>query len=149
VQTHHYSQDGHQDLQGRGRQLTRLRQSMPAMVCVGLIAAASEAAAQEEITPDMSANSMFFGCRAFAEGQMSVKSLSLANFCSGVVHGLAYLSNSLPPDFRSCVPETSNAQQKARVVVKYIEANPERMHEHFELLAVEAFHYAWPCSSDR
>ncbi len=93
---------------------------------------------------------MFFGCKAFAEGQMADQQLyGLGNFCSGVVHGLAYLSNNLPPDSRSCIPATSTARQLARVVVKYIEAHPERMHEDFKQLAVEAFHYAWPCSSDR
>jgi Rap1a immunity proteins len=36
-------------------------------------------------------------------------------------------------------------RQAMAVVVKYIEARPERMHEHFGLLAVEALTAAWPC----
>jgi hypothetical protein len=32
-----------------------------------------------------------------------------------------------------------------RVAVAYIERRPQRMHEDFRMLAVEAFHEAWPC----
>jgi Rap1a immunity proteins len=31
------------------------------------------------------------------------------------------------------------------VVIKYIEARPERMHEQFGKLALEALTAAWPC----
>jgi hypothetical protein len=31
------------------------------------------------------------------------------------------------------------------LVVKYIEARPERMHEPFGVLALEAFKATWPC----
>ena len=31
------------------------------------------------------------------------------------------------------------------VVIKYIEARPERMHEQFGDLAIEALMAAWPC----
>ena len=35
--------------------------------------------------------------------------------------------------------------RKARVAVTHIEARPERMHEDFRALAVEAMQKAWPC----
>ena len=35
--------------------------------------------------------------------------------------------------------------QRARVAVTYVEARPERMHEDFRVLAVEAMQKAWPC----
>jgi len=35
--------------------------------------------------------------------------------------------------------------QSVAVVVKYIEARPERMHELFGVLALEALTAAWPC----
>ena len=35
--------------------------------------------------------------------------------------------------------------QAIAVVVKYIEARPERMHEDFRALALEALTAAWPC----
>jgi hypothetical protein len=33
------------------------------------------------------------------------------------------------------------------VVVAYIERRPQRMHEDFGVLAVEALHEAWPCKN--
>jgi Rap1a immunity proteins len=35
--------------------------------------------------------------------------------------------------------------QSVAVVVKYIEARPQRMHEPFGKLALEALTAAWPC----
>jgi hypothetical protein len=35
--------------------------------------------------------------------------------------------------------------QTVAVVIKYIEARPERMHEDFGKLAYEALTAAWPC----
>jgi Rap1a immunity proteins len=74
---------------------------------------------------------------------------SAANFCSGVVHGLAYVGKILPAELIFCAPPTSDARQLARVVINYIDAHPQRMHEDFRMLTLEAFHQAWPCKSDR
>ena len=102
-------------------------------------------------TPDTSANSVFLGCKAFSEDRVTSSQLNqLGNFCSGIVHGLAGVGQQLtPPEWQSCVPSTSTARQLARVVISYIEARPQRMHEDFRRLTLEAFHYAWPCKSDR
>jgi hypothetical protein len=35
--------------------------------------------------------------------------------------------------------------QIVRVVVVYIERRPQRMHENFKDLVLEALHDAWPC----
>jgi len=44
-----------------------------------------------------------------------------------------------------CPPDEVTVAQRARVAVTYIEARPERMHEDFRVLAVEAMQKAWPC----
>ena len=126
-----------------------LRQIVRAVVWTALIVSASEAASQP--TEDTSANSVFLGCKAFVDGRVTNAQLNAdANFCSGVVHALAGIGQYLSsPEWRSCAPATSSAQQLARVVVNYIEARPERMHEDFRRLTLEAFHYAWPCKSSR
>jgi hypothetical protein len=99
---------------------------------------------------DTSANSVFLGCKALVEDRAPTAQLiNLAGFCAGVVHALGYAGKILPPEYQSCVPPTSDARQLARVVVKYIEARPQRMHEDFKDLTMEAFHDAWPCKSDR
>ena len=75
--------------------------------------------------------------------------LNVGGFCAGVVHGLGYVGKILPPEYEFCVPPTADALQGARVVVNYIEARPQRMHEHFRQLTLEALHDAWPCKSGR
>src|SRR5262249_32402699 len=119
-----------------------------AVVSATLFVSATEATAQES-PGDNSANSVFSGCKAFVEGRTTSSKLHAeGNFCSGAVHALAGVGKYLsPPEWQSCVPANSTAGQLARVVINYIEARPQRMHEDFRLLTLEAFHYAWPCKS--
>jgi hypothetical protein len=37
--------------------------------------------------------------------------------------------------------------QGTQVIIAYIEARPQRMHEDFRVLAVEAMQKAWPCKN--
>jgi hypothetical protein len=81
-----------------------------------------------------SANEMLSGCtpplrEALRQGR-----------CAGYVAGLVYARSVF-----LCVPEGATPEQGVRVVVKYIEARPERMHEPFGKLALEALEEAWPC----
>jgi hypothetical protein len=109
------------------------------------------AGVRAEEDADTSANSVFLGCKAFVEGQATNLRLNqLGNYCSGIVHGLAGVGEYLTPqEWQSCIPPTSTARQLARVVISYIEARPQRMHEDFRGLTLEAFRYAWPCKSGR
>jgi len=96
-------------------------------VVVAFFVAVVSAAAQQP-TEDTSANSVFLGCKAYAENRMTNMRLgAIGHFCAGVVHGLAYVAVRLPQEDRSCAPPTSDAQQLARVVISYIEARPQRM----------------------
>jgi hypothetical protein len=120
------------------------------LLCLIEAALIGSATAQSNVQEDTSANLAFLGCKAFAEGRATNAQLvNAAGFCSGVVHGLAYVGNVLPPEYEFCAPPTSTARQLARVVINYIEARPQRMHEDFRMLTLEAFHYAWPCKSGR
>ena len=106
-----------------------LHQIVRAVVCAALILSVSEVAAQQR-TDDTSANSVFLGCKAFVEDRVTVRLASVANFCAGVVHGLSATARYVsPPEWQSCAPADSDTRQLLRVVVKYIEAHPERMHE--------------------
>jgi hypothetical protein len=89
----------------------------------------------------------FLGCKAFAEGRPNAQPqlYGMAHYCSGVVHGLVAVGPLLPANLKFCPPQASNPSQLARVVVQYIEAEPQRMHEDFRQLTLEAFHDAWPC----
>jgi hypothetical protein len=46
---------------------------------------------------------------------------------------------------RFCPADGATISQTKKVVIKYIEDRPERLHEAFLLLAVEALRKAWPC----
>jgi len=58
--------------------------------------------------------------------------------CVGLLEGLAHTGTF-------CVPSGVTRNQVVAVVVKDIEARPERMHERFGKLATEALTAAWPC----
>jgi hypothetical protein len=60
--------------------------------------------------------------------------------CAGFVAGVAFARKPIV-----CVPQEVTTGQLMAVVVKYIEARPERMHEPFADLALEALTAAWPC----
>jgi hypothetical protein len=121
---------------------------MRAVVWAALIASAGEAAAQLP-AGDTSANAILRGCKAFVEGRAADAQLfGLGNFCAGIVTGLASVGQQLsPPEWKSCAPSGTNAQEMARVVVDYIGTHPERMHEDFRQLTLQALHDAWPCKS--
>jgi Ssp1 endopeptidase immunity protein Rap1a len=129
-------------------QLITVTGLMRVVVCAALIVSASEATAQLP-AGDTSANAIVRGCQAFVEGRATDTQLyGLGNFCAGIVLGLASVGQQLsPPEWQSCAPAASNAQQLARVVLDYIGAHPERMREDFKRLTLEAFHDAWPCRS--
>lgn len=59
--------------------------------------------------------------------------------CSGTIDGLFYAGAGL------CPPDGVTVGQMTRVVVKYLEQNPQRLHEDFKKLALEAMRRAWPC----
>jgi hypothetical protein len=91
----------------------------------------------------------FLGCKAFAEGRPNTQPqlYGMAHFCSGVVDGLVAVGPLLPANLQFCPLEASSPSLLARVVVLYVEAQPQRMHEDFRQLTLEAFHNAWPCKS--
>src|SRR5262249_35563960 len=64
-----------------------------------------------------------------------------AGRCIGLIQGLAYA----PQLVGVCPPAEVTYAQRARVAVTYIEARPERVHEDFRVLAVQARKIAWPC----
>ncbi len=64
-----------------------------------------------------------------------------AGRCIGLMQGLGFASRLLG----ACPPDEVTVAQRARVAVTYVEARPDRMHEDFRALAVEAMREAWPC----
>jgi Rap1a immunity proteins len=65
--------------------------------------------------------------------------------CYAMIVGVGYVTGDMPEHLRSCRPDKVTNEQLVRVVISYVEARPERMHEDIRQLALEAFHRAWPC----
>jgi hypothetical protein len=84
-----------------------------------------------------SANAAMPGCRE-AEKYHS-PNIYKRGLCMGIV------STLLDLDPKICLPPSVTNFQAVRVVVKYIDARPERLHENFKALAGEALRAAWPC----
>jgi hypothetical protein len=89
-----------------------------------------------------SANYIMPGCRAFLEPDppkdMNTKFLSTQ--CRAIIRGLVYALSS-----NICPPKSKETHEDVRVVVKYIDEQPARLHEQFFALALEALRAAWPC----
>jgi hypothetical protein len=67
--------------------------------------------------------------------------------CGGTINTLLFLGNALPEGFKVCCPKGATSEQAARVIVSYMQSNPETLHEPFQILAMQALRKAWPCKS--
>lgn len=89
----------------------------------------------------MSANIIMPGCRYLLQPETSPSDKMvylIAAKCNGLVEGIAFAA--------VCTPDGAvTIDQTIRVVVKYIDGRPERQHEDFKALALEALRAAWPC----
>ena len=110
-----------------------------------LIALSASAATADE--NPYSANSMLPAC-------MAVLAISSGNpaagidpvemgRCIGMIEGVALLANYGV----FCPPAGAAIKQRIQVIIAYIEARPQRMHEDFRVLAAEAMQKAWPCKN--
>jgi hypothetical protein len=90
---------------------------------------------------DFSANRWLPYCKSFITPVRAPDAnlgSSYPSYCAGEVEGLAFASCArVPPDV--------TASQAVRVVVRYIEQRPQRMHESFLKLAPAALINARPC----
>ncbi len=106
--------------------------------------AAADAVSDREILQRISAAHILDACReapgssAYEEGE-----------CWGqivMLYMLAFAADDYLGDAsRFCPPDGASPAQTKKVVLKYIDERPERHHEPFAFLAVEALRKAWPC----
>jgi hypothetical protein len=110
-------------------------------VAAAVFLSASAASAVEDAT--LSADHMLPACKAFIadDAPRDIYVLFEAGRCVGLMQGLGYASRLVGV----CPPAEVTFAQMARVAVTYFEARPERTHEDFRVLAIEAMQKAWPC----
>jgi Ssp1 endopeptidase immunity protein Rap1a len=129
--------------QWRGGSL--MRQILLAVLAAALVAGNAEAQHGYEIT---SANDMVPKCKKFLaprEGEDTLATAWGQGVCVATIDSLMQVAPMFPPHLRSCPPKEVTIGQSVRVVLAYIERRPQRMHENFRGLTVEAIHEAWPC----
>ena len=120
---------------------------MRAIICSALMALTITAARAVETDRD-SANFMLSYCK---EALVDDDGTFGTGMCLGEIKALLFTFDTLqllhPSDPPICVdiPEGVSTGQATRVVIRYIEARPTRMHEQFLRLAMLALVDAWPC----
>jgi hypothetical protein len=83
------------------------------------------------------------------EGEDNWETLARGSSCLGLVRGVSltlhFLKDDLPEHARVCLPGGSTPGQYIRIVVKYLEARPERLHLRDVDLIMSALEDAFPC----
>ena len=106
--------------------------SVSAVILIAGLVMVSEAFA--EAAKRYSANSIVSGCRFF-DGPTTSQNPRFdpygQGYCVGLLEGLDY-------EGVKCRPSEVTLGQLVRVVLTYIDSRPERMHEDFRVLAIEA-----------
>ena len=71
-----------------------------------------------------------------------------AGSCEGMIETAMLFSPNLPADVRACPPAQGSVLQSAKVLLRYLENNPNRLNEPGITIAIEALRDAWPCQGD-
>ena len=71
-----------------------------------------------------------------------------AGVCEGMIETAMLFSPNLPADVRACPPAQGSTLQSAKVLLRYLDNNPDRASEPGITVAIEAFRDAWPCRGD-
>ncbi len=71
-----------------------------------------------------------------------------AGSCEGMIETAMLFSPNLPADLRACPPAQGSVMQSAKVLLRYLNDNPDRVKEPGVTIAIEAFRDAWPCHGD-
>lgn len=89
--------------------------------------------------------------RALENGSMTHNEMFHSGLCLGMMEGVIsmmqfYQTSNVPDDYKACFPNDSmSTAQATRIVVKYLKANPEVLHQDATYLTTLALHKAFPC----
>jgi hypothetical protein len=127
-----------------GRQMALVREeTMRATICAAMLALAiTSAAAPVSAAGTMTGSDIYNGCFLLAYPPASpppAGNILAQGYCAGAVSAVA-LTNP-----RVCAPGGWNTGQAVAAVLRFLDMHPERRHEDFSALALEALARAWPC----
>lgn len=88
-------------------------------------------------------------CELLVEGSFrdNVEARS-AGACEGMIETAMFFAPNLPADVRACPPALGSVLESARVLLRYLDQNPDRLNMPGITLAFEAFRVDWPCQGD-
>jgi hypothetical protein len=88
-------------------------------------------------------------CQALIEGSFHDYDVARsAGACEAMVETAMVFSPNMPADVRGCPPPQGSVLESAKVLVRYLDNNPDRLEEAGITVALEAFRDAWPCRGD-
>jgi Rap1a immunity proteins len=88
-------------------------------------------------------------CRAFTEGSFHDNDeAKSAGACEGMVETAMVFSPNMPAEVRGCPPAQGSVLESAKVLLRYLDNNPDRLEEAGITVTLEAFRDAWPCRGD-
>jgi Rap1a immunity proteins len=88
-------------------------------------------------------------CRALVEGSFSDSDEARsAGACEGMIETATIFSPNLPAELRACPPAQGSTLASVKVLLQYLDRNPDRLSEAGITLAIEALRDAWPCDGD-
>jgi hypothetical protein len=106
--------------------------------------------ANENARADFTGNDLHTACMRASikkvEELGSVRSDVLyTGHCIGMISSLIAVGSYLQGNFRFCPSKDSSVVQASKIFVKFLNDNPERLHEVAILLMIHAFTAAFPC----
>jgi hypothetical protein len=110
-----------------------------AVVVVGLALLGHRGIVAGATVPD--GNTLLEDCTAFVRPSETAASAFSRGWCLGYIMGIV-------EDVRNrgiCFPKGSNIGQMVRIVVRYLEVHPAKLHLPAWDIVIEALHDAWPC----
>jgi Rap1a immunity proteins len=88
-------------------------------------------------------------CELLVEGSFhDNREARSAGACEGMIETAMFFSPNLPPDVRACPPTQGSILESAKVLLRYLDQNPDRLEVPGITLAFEAFRDSWPCRGD-
>ena len=110
----------------------------------GALASGSATAA-----PVATGNELLQWCKNVLSNNEAESTSYTAGYCTAVVITVGDLVKSinrdLGPKLQICVPSGVSNGQMVRILVKYLEANPEKLHINATTLTILATQQAFPC----
>jgi hypothetical protein len=114
-------------------------------IMAGVLVALSVTTANAQMD-SLSASAILPGCIKFGTPSIDPDESLRTGLCVGTVTTLILtLQSKTAGPFCIRFPRGATFQQAVQIVVRYVKARPERMHDLFALLAHEALRDAWPC----